>query len=152
MISRRGRARMRRRVEQAAAGDLAPRYREEVTVHLRADDTARAGYDRVIDAYRVLAGEPVARVELDLVERWLFDDAPQATTRDASRTHAIWTRFFGVFAAVAAAVLLVVGPLHPDPGDGLRPKGGASAVLSIDALCGATGPSGLRPADRGGGV
>jgi hypothetical protein len=129
------RSRLQRRVEQAALGELSPKQRAEVVEHLRADEGGRATYDRLIDAFRVLERRPIARFELELVEDWLFEEVAPAEQEEQARVFG-WTYVVSIFAAIAAAVVLVVGPLGPDAQDSLRPKGGRTAALSIDALCG----------------
>lgn len=141
--------RLLRLLESALAGRLPARKRSELVAHLRSDDALRQQYDRAIDAFRALEGRDVARVEYDLVEEWLFDGG--AVTQVAEPSHASWLRFVGVIVALAAGLVLALGPLRPkapDESDVFTPKNGAGApsMFAIQALC--PGGGGLVPASE----
>lgn len=134
-------ARLDRWIERELTEGLSPRRRARLHQRLRTDPRARARYDRAVCALRVLEGDvPVAAFELDLVGRWLADDAgavaPSQSTRRA------WPV---VLAAVAAALLLLwVSPLR-DPGalslderldESFMARGGDRDGLALEVLCG----------------
>ena len=143
---------LRRLVEAAVLGTLPARKRGEVVAHLRSDEALRAEYDRAIEAFRVLEGRDVAEHEYDLVESWLFDGAAPVAEVTPER-RAGWLRFFGVMLAVAAGLLLALGPLRPQPqpDDGFAAKGGGyPTFLAIQALCPRGDKAGLVPATQDG--
>lgn len=144
--------RLRKLVDAAVLGRLAPRKRAELVAHLRSDDALRQEYDRAIEAFRVLEGSEVAQWEYELVESWLFDDGLVADVEQPS--HSTWWKFVGVVVALAAGLALALGPLRPsttDPDDGLQAKGvGEGTLLAIQALCPQRGGGALVPAAQDG--
>jgi hypothetical protein len=140
---------LRRLVEDAVLGRLPSRKRGELVAHLRSDASLRREYDRAVEAFRVLEGAEVARWEYDLVEGWLFDEPIEV----AAPSHAGWLRFVGVLVAIAAGLVLALGPLRPQPSDeALTPKDGAGdrSLLAIQALCPGRGGRALVPAAEDG--
>ena len=142
---------LRRLVEAAVLGRLPSRKRAELVAHLRSDESLRREYDRSIEAFRVLEGAEVARWEYDLVEGWLFDEPIEV----AAPSHAGWLRFVGVLVAIAAGLVLALGPLRPQPtppsDESLVPKDGAGgrSLLAIQALCPRPGRGLVPAADDG---
>lgn len=148
----RSRARMRRLIEQEVLGGLPSRHRERLHEHLRSNLESRAEYDRTIEAFRVLEQRDVSRMELDLVERWLFEGASVVadarTPRQKGALGRVWAIAAVTLAAAAAAVLALrtqVG-LEYDEYMGVRDGSTRRSGLAIDALCGASPDGGLRSA------
>jgi hypothetical protein len=133
------RARMQRLLERELLGELAPRHRERLHEHLRSNERARAEYDHVIEAFRVLENRDVARAELDMVERWLFDGTPSwvETPRRTGMLDRVWTIAAVTLAAAAAAVLaLRMQIAEPEEYMGVRQGSSLGSGLAIEALCG----------------
>lgn len=127
---------LRRSMKALLAGELSARGRAELVGRLRADEQARAAYDRIIEGFRELEQRPIARAELDLVEDWVIDQVLPASA--PSRVGSPWRVWLTLALAVATAVVMVLGPLRPEPDEdrwGVRGIGG-SARLGVQALCG----------------
>jgi hypothetical protein len=145
--------RLRRLLDAAVLGRLAPRKRSELVAHLRSDEALRSEYDRAIEAFRVLEGTEVARWEYDLVEGWLFEDGAVADV--TGQVHSGWLRFVGVIVALAVGLVLALGPLRPQGPDleedfGVKHGAGVGTLLAIQALCPRRGGGALVPASQEG--
>lgn len=147
-------SRMRRLLDATVLGTLAPGRRDTVVTGLRGSPKAREHYDRTIHAFRALEGAAVSEVEYDLVEQWLTQDgsfSPELATAPPGFLER-WLGTLGVALAVAAALLLVFGPLRPALENPMGVRGAAGrTALALEALC----PSGidgalLRPASDNG--
>ena len=149
------RLRMRKLIEQEVLGQLPSRHRERLHDHLRSNTHARGEYDRAIEAFRVLEERDVAQVELDLVERWLFDERPAADEARAGAFGRLWAIVAVTAAAAAAAVLLLRTQLVAEPDEymGVRDGSGVRLGLAIEALCSASPMAGsdeMQPASVSG--
>lgn len=150
-MSSREQARMRRLVDREVLGELQSRHRVRLHEHLRSDDAARDAYDRAIEAFRALEGRPVASMELDLVERWLFDEVPVPAEEVVPRRGRFWAILSVTAAAAAAAVLVLRSDLGEPVDDVMGIKAGPGVLgLAIEALCsGDRDDARLRAADDG---
>ncbi len=141
--SRSSRAKAARQIERALLGEVSAEERHALHTALRGDDALRAEYDRAALALRIFEGDHgVADYELDLVEGWLVEDfTPAAVTGvEVVRRWLSVRTWFSVFAAAAAAVLVVLMVRMPAslPGHdygGIK-GGGPATALAIDVLCG----------------
>lgn len=135
-------SRLRRLLDRTVLGTLAPARRSTVVTGLRGNRGAREHYDRAIDGFRALEGRPISEVEYDLVEQWLSQDGSFSPSLAEARPGVLerWLGVFGVAVAVAAALVLVFGPLRPSLEDPMGVRGGSQrTALALEALC----PSGL---------
>ena len=138
-----------RSMKALLAGELSARGRAALIGRIRTDDQARANYDRIIEGFRELEQRPIARTELDLVENWVIDQVVPVSA--PSRVGSPWRVWLSMALAVATAVVMVLGPLHPEPDEerwGIRGVGG-SALLGVQALCG-TDHRALQSMEEGG--
>ena len=132
-----GPARLRRAVEALVLGRLGRRRRKVVREAIARDGEARAHYDRIVDAMRVLEGREIAELELELVEERLFDDGQAQTNEKPDRVMQwwAWASSFGAVAAVLALVVILPNRPAFDP-EGLRAKGAArDGFLGLEVLC-----------------
>jgi len=138
--------RFRNLIDRELQGRLPASHRQEVMEHLRANTQAREHYDHGITAFRALADDDIAPVELEQVEQWLFDGpdpvsagGPRLQHETTARRWSLW----GVMAGVTASLLLLVWVNNPPPeldevveAEGFTPRGGSILQrLSLEALC-----------------
>ncbi len=143
-------SRLRRLLDRTVLGTLAPGRRQTVVTGLRGSPGAREHYDRAIDGFRALERRAISEVEYDLVEQWLSQDGSFSPSLAEARPGLLerWLGLLGVGVAVAAALVLVFGPLRPSLDQPMGVRGGSHrTALALEALCSA-GMDGarLRPA------
>lgn len=127
--------RFQRWMELDLLGKLPVRKRRRLHEHLRADEHARDHYDRLVEALRVLEGrDDHVQLEIDLVERWLFDDV--AAPGEAGREPA-WRWLWSAIGVLAVALLVVVlrGASSPALDDELAVRGGDRSAFALEAMC-----------------
>ncbi len=126
-------------IDRELQGRLPASLRPEVREHLRANRDARDHYDRGIEAFRALADDDIAAVELEQVEQWLFD-GPDAIAGGPgepvpTRRFRLWTLWTAV-AACAALLLFVDTPSESTQSDEFTARGhDTKPGLALDVLC-----------------
>ncbi len=143
--------RFRRLIDRELTGQLPPSHRADVVEHLRANPDARAHYDQGIEAYRALASDDIANVELEQVEQWLFAGPNPVASGPPEPVRKPIYRAWGLWAALTAcaALLLWLGPTPAPQPDGLTPKGTTDEHrLMLEVLCG-EGPTSMHTATKG---
>jgi hypothetical protein len=140
------------RIERELIEGLRAPRRRELIERLRGNPDQRRGWDRAIAAFRALERREVSRVEVDQVERWLFEDLDAAGVI-ADRAPAQgrrWTTLAAALATLAtsAALLLWIDrdPTSDEPiaelaqveVDELRARGARTWTrpLALDLACG----------------
>jgi hypothetical protein len=126
--------RWQRRMQRAfrdPAGVRGPEL-EDLRTHLRGSAEDRAQWDAAWAVMREIGEHDVSPIELESVESWLFETAPEPTAR---RRGSMWTALATV-AAVAGAVALIVVPGGESDEFAARGSGELHDGLGIEVFCG----------------
>lgn len=124
---------------------LRPDRRRTLLERLRGDADARRRWDHSAELFRALERAEVSTVELEQVERWLFEDLEPDPATEPGRLRRLlarwrWPTLGGLILATAAVALMILPRERADElerTDGWAARGQAfGRPLGLDAACG----------------
>jgi hypothetical protein len=107
---------MRRLLERELIAGIAPRRRRALIERLRGNVEQRRGWDRAISAFRVLERREVSRLEIEQVERWLFEDLDEQGVVAPARPRWRWAWLGGIAVTLASATAVLLW-IDGEPGE-----------------------------------